>query len=132
MNYFKDREFACRDGTPYPNRWRRSRLKALRSVLNAIRREWGAPITVMSAFRTEAYNRKVGGARRSQHPQGRAGDLIPSGGSARRLHDLILDMYRDGKIPRLKGLGIYKPKPRRKAFVHVDVRPSRRLHRWKG
>ena len=127
MNYFKDREFACRDGTPYPVRWRKTRLRKLRGSANKIRRRAGVPLSVLSGYRTPKYNRKVGGARRSQHPQGLAMDIRARGITVKQLFELIMDMKRAGDLPDVMGIGYYPGR-----FVHIDVRPSKRLHRWKG
>ena len=37
----------------------------------------GHPLTIGSGYRTPAWNRKQGGARKSQHPGGKAIDLYP-------------------------------------------------------
>jgi len=125
---FTTDEFACKDGTPYPRAWIDTRLLPLcAEVLQPVRNRVGASIPVLSGFRTDAYNRKIGGARLSQHVQGRAADLRPpKGWTAARLHALILEMYNDGELPRLGGLGLYP------GFVHVDVRPGAKLARWTG
>ena len=70
-------ELACRDGTPYPEKWRKTRAIELAAAFERIRFLYGGGIGVSSGYRTEAYNRKVGGARLSQHVQGRALDLRP-------------------------------------------------------
>lgn len=52
-------------------------LASLWNTLNFIREEFGKPIIVNSAYRTEAVNKQVGGAKRSLHMQGRAADIRP-------------------------------------------------------
>lgn len=44
-------------------------------LLESYRRALGTPVSLTSAFRSSDYNRRVGGARRSQHLYGRAVDL---------------------------------------------------------
>lgn len=52
-------------------------LASLWNTLNYVRQEFGFPIIVNSAYRTEQVNKQVGGAKRSLHMQGRAADIRP-------------------------------------------------------
>jgi uncharacterized protein YcbK (DUF882 family) len=115
-------ELACKDGTSYPEEWRGTRALCLANVFEEIRHECGnKPLHVFSAFRTATHNKKIGGARYSQHLQGRALDLRPpSGWSIQKFYDRIADLDIVG------GLGKYQ------TFVHVDVRSTDRLARWTG
>jgi len=120
-------EFACHDGTPYPVEWVESRLRQLCELLEEIRREVKAPVRVLSGYRTPVYNRRIGGARASQHVEGRAADIIVDSMTVPRLHAAILDLHRtDVGAAALGGLGRYP------GFVHVDVRIVERLARWTG
>lgn len=121
-------EFACKDGTPYPTGRIDTHLRPLcEGVIQPVRDRVGLPLPILSGFRTEAYNRSIGGARLSRHVQGDAADLRPPRGwTSARLHALILKMYNAGELPLLGGLGLYP------GFVHVDVRPGARLARWTG
>jgi uncharacterized protein YcbK (DUF882 family) len=84
----------------------------------------GLPITVLSGYRTPEHNRAIGGARHSQHVQGRALDLRPPAGwSVARFHALVLSLVESTNI---RGVGRYA------RFVHIDVRPGPRLARWSG
>lgn len=129
MSYFSLEEMRCRDGTPYPDRWRGDRWPELQSTLDAIREKWNAPIVIVSGYRTPAHNK---GAKRSQHICGRAADIRPAGAdftvfNVRRLWAMIGEMHEDEKLPLLGGLGRYL------RWVHVDTRPSRRgkdIARW--
>lgn len=127
-------ELRCKDGTPYPEKWRETRGRDLGYLFEAIRRIYGQPIGVLSAYRTEAHNRKIGGARASQHVQGRALDLAPPRGipiarftgDVRALADAL---WADPRTPDLiGGIGAYLTH----GFVHVDTRPGTRLAVWKG
>lgn len=64
-------EMACHDGTPvvliHP---------ALAYHLNRIRRHFGAPVKILSGFRTGAYNRDEGGVDNSTHLYGMAADVV--------------------------------------------------------
>lgn len=111
------KELACKDGTSYPTEWRANRAIALAGVFELIRQLCGnKPITVLSAYRTPAYNKSVGGALHSQHIEGRAIDLRPpSGLSLDEFYSIIRLLP---KTTLIRGIGKYK------TFVHVDIRPA--------
>lgn len=130
-------ELACKDAsrTPYPHVWRGDRAVWLAEAFEDIRAVIGGqPILIGSGYRTPEYNKLVGGARASQHIEGRALDLYPPRGwTVERFHDAILRAIRgavrldmEGGIGRVRGLGQYP------TFVHVDIRPGRYLIRWRG
>jgi uncharacterized protein YcbK (DUF882 family) len=147
--HFSSEEFACKDGTAYPLRsmdeddpqgrdWATTRLEVLCDVLEAIRSEAGnMPIAVDSGFRTLSYDTRlyeasakdgtVAPPTSSQHPQGRAADIVHSKLKPSELFNLILDMYGRGLLPALGGIGLYPN------FVHIDVRPHHgHLAIWGG
>lgn len=110
---------------PYPQEWLQERLQALCQLLEVLRAHLGGqPITVLSGYRSEAYNKAIGGAPQSQHCQGRAADIQVMGCLPAEVHDAALLLHRMGKI-RLGGLGRYP------GFTHVDIRPGG-LVRWDG
>ena len=110
--HFTVREFACRDGSDAV------RIdSALVELLERIRAHFGGPVTVNSGYRTEAYNRKVGGAARSQHVQGTAADIVVKGASP-----LEVAQYAEYLQPSAGGIGVYP------SFTHVDTRGNR--SRW--
>jgi hypothetical protein len=116
-------ELACRDRirTPYPLDWRYTRARVLAAAFEALREEVGLPLVVLSAYRTSAHNRAVGGARDSQHVQGRALDLLPPKGWT---VEQLAAVARG--IPAIRGLGVYP------TFLHIDVRPETRMAVWRG
>lgn len=130
--YFSAHEFECHDGTDYPSEWHAERLQPLCDTLDAIREAWSGPLIVVSGYRTDSYNKRVGGASASQHVQGRAADVRPASGNpnaVRQLYDLVRSVLADGKLPHLGGLGVYR------RWIHVDVRPrpaDGRIARWEG
>lgn len=118
-------ELACKDGTPYPKQFiTDGRVFRLAEVFENIRRIYGKPITILSAYRTPEHNRRVGGARNSMHVQGRALDLKPPlGVSVNKFYDDIRKCVDDFGI---RGIGKYK------TFVHIDIRPTLKLAVWSG
>lgn len=128
------KELACKDGTPYPTQWMRTRALDLALVFEQIRTACGdKPIIVNSAYRTPEYNAKLeGSSLNSQHIQGRALDLRPPKGMSvlkfgQIIRKIADDMYYDPTLPDLiGGIGYYK------TFIHVDTRPGKRLAVWWG
>lgn len=128
--FFTLSEWRCKDGTGYPLAWVASRWRPLAEMCDVIREYWGGPLIVHSGYRTESWNQHVGGEPKSLHLEGRAADLRPRDPSrAFELHDIVLRLYKSGKLPDLGGLGEYT------TFVHVDIRErgkDDRLARWGG
>lgn len=120
---FDSGEFDCRDGTAYPKAWYTERLKPLCRALEVLRKELDKPITISSGYRTEEYNKKIGGARKSQHVHGLAADITVKGIPARKVHQVLLDLIHQGKVPN-GGVGQYP------SFTHYDQRGA--AARWGG
>ncbi len=119
------KELGCKDGTPYPKKFiLDGRVFKLAAVFEDIRGIWNKPITIHSAYRTPEYNKKIGGARNSQHVQGRALDLAPPKGI--KLDDFYNKIKSNASEFGIHGLGKYT------TFVHVDIRPVDRLVVWYG
>jgi len=122
------RELACHDParTPYPPDWRLSRAVELAEMFEAFRHWCGdQPLIVLSGYRTPGWNAHVGGARRSQHVQGRALDLMRPRWTAARLHREAR-AFAEARPELVGGLGYYP------TFVHFDTRPTDRLIVWGG
>lgn len=81
-------------------------------VADEAREKLGTSLAVRSAYRSPAYNRRIGGARASQHMRFCALDLGTA--TPAKLYKILLEMRRDGKFKG--GLGLYR------SFVHVDTR----------
>ncbi len=80
-------------------------LEALRSVL-------GDPIKVVSGYRCPSYNKKIDGAKQSQHMLGRAADIQCDGS-----YPYAVAEAAEGVHPfDIGGIGRYD------TFTHVDVR----------
>lgn len=82
--------------------------------LEALREQVEQPITITSGYRCHAYNRKVGGARKSQHMAGTATDIVIS--------DMDPDQVAN-LCEHFTGLGRYD------TFTHIDSRQGRKC-RW--
>ena len=102
--HFSRREFDCKDGSPAnPHPKLIDRLETLRAIV-------GKPLRIVSGYRSPAYNRKVGGAKASQHLKNRAAD-IPSGYAT-------LEQARQAGFTGIGYSGLWA--------THVDVREGRR------
>lgn len=111
---FKVREFACRDGSDVI-----FISMDLVEILQKIRDHFGKAVTINSAYRTVAYNKKVGGATYSQHLYGTAADIVVKGVAPE-----TVAAYAETLLPKSGGVGRYA------SFTHVDVRAAK--SRWKG
>lgn len=105
-------EFVCKEGRGevFVDMLLVEKLQELRDMV-------GKPISIVSGYRSEAYNRKCGGAKKSQHLFGKAADLQIVGMPPKQVVELAEDVGFDG-------IGVYS------TFVHVDVRGYRA--RWSG
>lgn len=116
---FSFNEFQCKDGSETPELVKANIRVLVNTILQPLRDHYGVPITILSGYRSAAYNRQIGGARNSQHMTGKAADIKIAGKPANGIADTIEEMFN----PR--GLGLYR------SFVHVDIRSGRRA-RWNG
>lgn len=108
-----------------PAAWVETRLTPLCRQLEVLRAKLGGrAVTVISGYRGPEYNRRVGGARASQHLQGRAADIQVEGVAPAEVHRVALGLYELGEL-EIGGLGLYS------SFVHLDVRGGP-LKRWGG
>lgn len=109
---FKVSEFRCNDGSD-----KVLISDELVTLIQKIRNHFSRAVTINSAYRTESYNKKIGGATRSQHILGTAADITISG-----VAPLAVAQYAEFLQPQSGGIGVYT------TFTHVDVRSSR--SRW--
>ena len=107
-------EFACRDG---------SDLilidTELVKILQKIRDRFDTAVTINSAYRTAAYNKKIGGVTGSQHTFGTAADITLG-----KIEPRTVAEYGVFLMPKSGGIGLYN------GFVHIDVR--KRRARWQN
>lgn len=118
---FSINEFHCKDGTPVPSELF-ANIKELAENLQVIRDFIGIPILILSAYRSPKHNKKVGGAKNSQHLQGKAADLKTKL-KPKDLYNIISDLIDKGLVKQ-GGLGLYD------TFVHYDIRGVKA--RWQG
>tara|TARA_R110000824_G_scaffold150209_6_gene320744 strand:+ start:3574 stop:3978 length:405 start_codon:yes stop_codon:yes gene_type:complete len=119
---FKKSEFKCRDGTAVPTDLM-SDLEELVENLQIIRDHIEKPMRIISGYRTPKYNRRIGGARKSQHMKAKAADIVVRGIKPKELREIITNLIKEGKIKK-GGVGLYT------SFVHYDTRGWNA--RWKG
>lgn len=115
--HFTWAEMACHDGTDVPVELEGNAVR-LCGLLETIRKLFGGPLVLLSAYRTPRYNRKVGGATLSQHMKATAGDIRPI--DVREVERLAAIVRAN--IPALPGLGGWGVYPQ---WIHVDVRDHR-------
>ena len=115
-------EFKCRDGSNVPDDLM-DNVKLLCENLQVLRDHLEKPIRVISGYRSPRYNRRIGGARRSQHMLAKAADIRVYGISPLELKREIEKLIKEGKMMK-GGVGLYR------TFTHYDVRG--RNARWRG
>lgn len=109
---FKVKEFKCKDGSD----------KILIDhylvyFLQLIRNHFGKAVNINSGYRTVSYNKKVGGASKSQHLQGAAADIHINGVTP-------LQIAQYAEAINMQGIGLYQ------SFCHVDTRTNKSF--WYG
>ncbi len=105
---FSPAEIASRDsGALKLNTQAMDKLQALRDAL-------GKPLIVLSAYRSPAHNKAVGGATASKHMLGEAFDISMTN------HDPVAFEAAARKVGFL-GFGFYP----RSGFIHIDLGPAR-------
>ena len=115
-------EFKCKDGSHVPDDLM-DNVRLLCENLQVLREELGRPIRVISGYRSPKYNRRIGGARRSQHMLAKAADIRVNGMTPREVREVILRLIKEGQMMS-GGVGLYT------TFTHYDVRG--RNARWRG
>ena len=119
---FSLREFRCRDGSDVPEEYM-DHVQELAENLQVLREHIQRPIIVISGYRSPTYNKKIKGARRSQHMLAKAADIIISGMTPEEVKSAIVELISEGKMKK-GGIGLYT------TFTHYDVRGFNR--RWYG
>ena len=116
-------EFSCRDGSAVPVGLM-DNVRELAENLQVLREYLDAPIKVNSGYRSPEYNQRIKGAKRSQHLQARAADIVVNGYAPDEVAAAIEALILDGKMAK-GGLGRYDN------FTHYDTYyDGNRQRRW--
>lgn len=131
-SHFHETECVCRCGCGNS-----TMDQATIDMMEAIRALFGAPMHVNSAVRCETYNKRIDGAKTSQHlPRFQSGAVAPGRGGVgggSRACDFTFKGFKPDKVYRVcdeaaKGLGI-KGLGRYAGFTHADTRTGK-VARW--
>ena len=106
MKYFTIGELcqsneADKRGIPnHPNTAQKMNMeKLIERVLDPIRSLYGKPVYVNSGFRSESLNRTIGGAKNSQHMEGKAADITAGNPTEnKKVWDTIMFLFQEGDI----------------------------------
>lgn len=121
-NNFSLSEFQCKDGTDVPEEHMENVIKLAKN-LQVLRDHLNRPIKVISGYRSPRYNKRIGGARKSQHMTASAADIQVPGLMPSYVKKAIVELIKSGKMDS-GGIGLYT------SFTHYDVRG--RNARWYG
>lgn len=85
-------------------------------LADAIRDTWGSPVTVNSGYRSEEYNKLVGGEPKSEHRDFKALDLSPKNGDIEGFRKTVRLVVAGARAAGWNiGLGHYN------TFLHIDT-----------
>ena len=121
-NNFSLSEFKCNDGS-LPRGEELANCQELAENLQILREYLGKPIRIISGYRPPEYNRRIGGAKRSQHIVAKAADIKVTGMAPAEVHAVVLKLIKTGEMKQ-GGVGKYS------TFVHYDTRGT--AARWSG
>ncbi len=77
-----------------------------------LRKRYGKPLVITSAYRSEAHNKAIGGAKGSAHTQGKAVDISIARGEAYKVLALAIECG-------FTGIGVSQKGANR--FLHIDT-----------
>ena len=92
------------------------------AYIQQIRDHFGKPVTITSPYRCETHNKRVGGATKSYHMQGKAADIVVQGVSSR-------EVAKYAESIGILGIGLYETSADG-YFTHIDTRTSKAF--WYG
>ena len=120
-NNFSRQEFDCKDGTIVPEKYIKN-FQEVANNLQALRDYLEVAVSVTgSGYRSPKHNKKVGGAKFSQHLTASGADINAEGYEPKQLAEVIELLILKGKIKQ-GGIGVYPN------FVHYDIRGTKA--RW--
>ena len=116
---FSKSEFECRCGCEMPDDVLEN-VKKLAEQLQIIRDYVQEPIIINSAYRCLRHNKMIGSNDRSQHPKGKAADIVIMDFTPDETASVIENMLTNETLPsfHIGGLGRYN------TFTHVDIREN--------
>ena len=118
---FNRQEFDCKDGTKVPDEFLPN-VQEVANNLQILRDYLKVPVRVAgSGYRSPKHNKKVGGAKFSQHLTASGADINADGYTPKELAKEIEKLIKEGKMKE-GGIGIYPN------FVHYDIRGTKA--RW--
>ena len=118
---FNRQEFDCKDGTKVPDEFLPN-VQEVANNLQILRDYLKVPVRVTgSGYRSQKHNKKVGGAKFSQHLTASGADINADGYTPKELAKEIEKLIKEGKMKE-GGIGVYK------GFVHYDIRGTKA--RW--
>lgn len=118
---FTRQEFDCKDGTIVPQKYLKNAIEVAEN-LEVLRAEINEPVLITgSGYRTEKHNKKVGGAKNSQHLTCSGADINARNFTPKELAEVIEKLIASKKMKQ-GGIGVYK------GFVHYDIRGTKA--RW--
>lgn len=119
---FSAQEFKCKDGSGVPIALKANLVK-LAVNLQVLRDYVKVPISITSGYRSPAHNKKIGGAKFSQHINATAADIKVVGMTPKQVAEVIEKLILENRMVQ-GGIGIYK------SWIHYDVRGTKA--RWNG
>ena len=133
---YKITNFSSREIESYFRRWRKTTQNSeppqelwgniidTMVIVQRLRAHFDMPITILSSYRSPAYNNAVGGAPFSRHKQFDALDIRVSGVNPKEVYAQLKEWRDCGCF--VGGLGLYVSS----SFVHIDTRGTNAT--WKG
>lgn len=119
--HFDSAEFDCHDGTEVPEKYLKN-AKEVAENLEVLRSFLKKPVAITgSGYRTPTYNKKVDGAKFSQHLTSSASDISVEDIEPKEVAGAIEKLIAEKKMKQ-GGIGIYP------TFVHYDIRGTKA--RW--
>jgi uncharacterized protein YcbK (DUF882 family) len=119
-NNFTLQEFNSKCGRDIPNNVLPNIIQLAKN-LQVLRDAVGKSISITSGYRSPQHNKKIGGAKDSQHVKGMAADIKVAGMTPKEVVLVIEGLIESGKMKQ-GGIGIYA------SWVHYDIRGTKA--RW--
>jgi uncharacterized protein YcbK (DUF882 family) len=112
-NNFTLQEFNSKCGRDIPNNVLPNIIQLAKN-LQVLRDAVGKSISITSGYRSPQHNKKIGGAKDSQHVKGMAADIKVAGMTPKEVALVIEGLIESGKMKQ-GGIGIYA------SWVHYDI-----------